>query len=548
MTIFSKIYSLINTIRLSQQNISYRHTGKLQCLNIVLLVSFSISSLTLAQEKPVKLQIPLKIEKRLHTLYLAPFMVQTSELAPPFIKETETLIHHALDLSGWYQKRSGKLQNFPPNEHTNTPPIINLFAQNTCPDGSSKWVDNHAQLCKANCLHFAIQFALIKEDAYFFLIARCFNTRNALARGNSAQISKSIMEFRSAALAEDMQHDARVILSLIDRINSFTVDAIPFLTSKIRFTHDTSSQNRPEFAHNRSVANKTSEITGHQFSTEIWESLITGSQPRALFSVPALVVSPVFFTPKSTEHQQGTKQKQESVFYVSYESGQPKIYLGSLNEKKDRVRIEFIARQITGLPGNQLSPALSPSQKELLLINDSSGNPEVWLQDLNLVESKAFPPHLYFEEKNATQATALWHPDGKKIIFVSSMGGAPRLYSLDFPRKKGSKPQLLTRQRGEATCPSISPDGKKIVYCVREPGRGSIRQLWVLDLETKTEKQITSGPGNKENPSWACDSHHIVFNMDFGQKSALYMIDLVKCTPILLTNFSSDVRFPQCSN
>ncbi|HUD01880.1 MAG TPA: hypothetical protein VMR37_06100 [Rhabdochlamydiaceae bacterium] len=38
------------------------------------------------------------------------------------------------------------------------------------------------------------------------------------------------------------------------------------------------------------------------------------------------------------------------------------------------------------------------------------------------------------------------------------------------------------------------------------------RPFWIYNFESKEERQLTDGTGNKENPSWVPDSKHLVFN------------------------------------
>lgn len=485
---------------------------------IVLIFLFLLQSTALLPENtPQRLHVPLKTEKSLFTLHYPPIQNPLGLFDASFHAESEKVIQKAISISGWYQSRPWKsLENEGKTdiEFTALPEQI-----------SANWKVQWTDACKRRFIHFYLCFSFVQQEEHIHLNARCLDAR---ADSKRKELWK---DFTSGPLTGKIDQDRMQILSLIDQINAFTVDAKPFLTSKMHFTLDRRSSKSSSFSHHHSAP---SDIQ----TTEIWESLIDGSAARCLWKEDALVVSPQY-VPKELEQW----KNQGSLFYVSYLTGQPKIYWTELSDNG-----RLAPRPVTKQEGNQLAPSFYPAHKQLLFINDATGNPEIWIQALSLEEGRAQQPQLFFEEKEATQATAIWHPSGKQVVFVSSMGGKPRLYSLDYPRKKEQKPKLLTRGRGEATCPSISPDGKKLVYCVREAGKGSARQLWLYDFDTQKESPLTTGPGNKENPSWVCDSHHIVFNMDFGQKSALYMIDPIRGTPILLTNFSTDVRFPQCDH
>ncbi len=61
---------------------------------------------------------------------------------------------------------------------------------------------------------------------------------------------------------------------------------------------------------------------------------------------------------------------------------------------------------------------------------------------------------------------AVWHPDGKRIIFSSDRGGIYNLYEIDIA---GKKLKRITNLMGGGFWPDISPDGKKIVFSAYMP-------------------------------------------------------------------------------
>ena len=63
----------------------------------------------------------------------------------------------------------------------------------------------------------------------------------------------------------------------------------------------------------------------------------------------------------------------------------------------------------------------------------------------------------------------------------------------------------------------------KIAYCAITQG---VRQIWVYDLIRREERQVTQGPGNKEIPSSAPNSLHLVFNSSDAGACELYLMDL----------------------
>jgi Tol biopolymer transport system component len=88
-----------------------------------------------------------------------------------------------------------------------------------------------------------------------------------------------------------------------------------------------------------------------------------------------------------------------------------------------------------------------------------------------------------------------WSPDGKYLAFVddeNELGNTQsRLYSVNLESSSIDEPfkdVLVDVEMGE---PDWSPDGKSIVIGIRKTNGPIARQLWLLDLENKTARQIT---------------------------------------------------------
>lgn len=56
--------------------------------------------------------------------------------------------------------------------------------------------------------------------------------------------------------------------------------------------------------------------------------------------------------------------------------------------------------------------------------------------------------------------------------------------------------------------------------------------------------QLTSGSGNKENPYWAPDSKHIVFNSTDHASSELYIVNLNQPDAIKISNGPGKKHYP----
>lgn len=263
---------------------------------------------------------------------------------------------------------------------------------------------------------------------------------------------------------------------------------------------------------------------------EVWEADYDGGNPRQVTKENSLCVTPTYIPPK-----QGFKTN--SFFYVCYRTGQPKIFIGNLNDGK--------SQRLTYLNGNQLMPAISRQRDKVAFINDVTGNPDLFFVPFSPEAGALGKPQQIFSTHKATQGTPTFSPDGERIAFISNKDGSPRIYVIKIPSPgsniKDIKAQLITKHGKESTGPAWSPDGSKLAYSSSTNG---VRQIWIYDFNTNQEKQLTQGPGHKENPTWAPNSLHLIFNSATQNGSELYLVNLNQPEATKISSGSGEKRFP----
>ncbi|MET0290455.1 MAG: amidohydrolase family protein [Pseudoxanthomonas sp.] len=92
-------------------------------------------------------------------------------------------------------------------------------------------------------------------------------------------------------------------------------------------------------------------------------------------------------------------------------------------------------------------------------------------------------------------------PDGKQVAFTA-LGD---LYLMEI----GGKPQRLTSDRFLETDVAFSPDGKQLVYSSDKGGQ--LQQLWIRDLKTGKERQLTHLDTQPLGAAWSPDGKRIAF-------------------------------------
>lgn len=277
-------------------------------------------------------------------------------------------------------------------------------------------------------------------------------------------------------------------------------------------------------------SNKINTSNDQKGIAEIWESDYDGANKRQITKDNSLSLNPAYVPPKPG-------LVTGSFLYVSYQTGQPKIYLSSLKTGA--------GQRMTTLRGNQFMPAISRQRDQIAFISDITGNPDLFLQPFNMETGPVGKPQQIFSARQATQGSPTFSPDGKKLAFVSNKDGTPKIYVITIPNPgvslKDIKATLITRKNRENTSPAWSPDGSMIAYSSKGSGE---RQIWVYDFKTNQERQITQGPLNKENPSWAPNNMMLVYNTAEKYNNELYLISINGGEATQITSGPSEKRFP----
>lgn len=308
-----------------------------------------------------------------------------------------------------------------------------------------------------------------------------------------AQNADSAKTIEGLPLTGELSKDRRYIHQLADTIHKTLFGKPGIANTRILYTLKTGQ--------------------GETQQSEVWEADYDGHNRRQITRDSGYAITPLYVPPKPG-YTAG------SLFFVSYQTGQPKIYYQNLTEGAT-------PRRLTYLRGNQLMPAISRQRDKLAFISDITGNPDLFIQPFSPETGATGKPYQIFATHLATQGTPAFSPDGSQIAFVSNKDGSPRIYILDVPAPGTSlndiKATLITKRNRESTAPCWSPDGSKLAYCAITQGT---RQIWVYDFNTREERQVTQGAGNKENPSWAPNSLHLIFNSSEKDSSALFLINL----------------------
>ena len=114
----------------------------------------------------------------------------------------------------------------------------------------------------------------------------------------------------------------------------------------------------------------------------------------------------------------------------------------------------------------------------------------------------------------ASEGCPSWSPDGRKIVYVSDESRRQHLYVVDVETK--AKKRLTSKGRDNVE-PDWGKDGR-IAYITKRGGS----QIAVMDpAEGEASVRLVTDPGNWEHPSWSRDMRHVVASRD----KAIFVVD-----------------------
>ncbi|CAN5477277.1 S41 family peptidase [soil metagenome] len=198
----------------------------------------------------------------------------------------------------------------------------------------------------------------------------------------------------------------------------------------------------------------------------------------------------------------------------AFDPGPHPLLLRNPTMSKDAIVFEFAgdlwrvgrdggqATRLTGDRGIEARPHFSPDGKWITFTGFYDGNADVFVMPAEGGVPKRLTAH-------PDQDIALgWMPDGKSVVFASSMLSAtdlPRLFTVSV---NGGFPKPVELPSGSQA--SMSPDGTHIAYV---PGikwsnawkryrGGQTFPIWIADLADGKWKEIPRKNTNDENPMW----------------------------------------------
>lgn len=182
------------------------------------------------------------------------------------------------------------------------------------------------------------------------------------------------------------------------------------------------------------------------------------------------------------------------------------------------------ATRITEGMAYDVQPRYSPDGKSIVFSSDRSGNDNIWTMDLETKETKQIT-----KSKTDNFQSAEWSPDGDYLV-VSRGSRTHKLYM--YHKDGGGGFQLIKEPAGLKTIePTFSHDGRYIYYSRRNGAWNYNAQLpqyqiGTYDRENGTNAVITSRYGSAFSPTLSPDGKYMVYGSRYEEQTGLLIRDL----------------------
>jgi len=174
-----------------------------------------------------------------------------------------------------------------------------------------------------------------------------------------------------------------------------------------------------------------------------------------------------------------------------------------------------------GPVGLNTTPAWSPDGKRIAFASNrdnhrSADGPEIYIASSNGTNMIRLLPR---PTARGIDTSPVWNPKtGRELAFVSDRSGSQQIYRIN---DDGTNLRRLIDDGGDAENPSWSPDGNFLAFAWKRSGNSRF-EIYLHDLVTGKNSQLTRNGSDNEKPTWSPDGKHIAFESNQTGKLQIY--------------------------
>jgi TolB protein len=184
------------------------------------------------------------------------------------------------------------------------------------------------------------------------------------------------------------------------------------------------------------------------------------------------------------------------IAFVSYAKGTPGIYVFSVDPLRD---LHFYNQSASV----NSSPSFTPDGKQILYSSSVGGCCRIFSANIDGSGFKPLTHSTFIDTEPKVNPKT-----GADVVFVSGRSGPQQIYHMNID---GGDIERLSDGTGEASNPSWHPDGQLIAFSWTRGFAAGKFNVFTMDVTTRRYVQLTHDEGKNENPSWAPDGVHLAF-------------------------------------
>lgn len=177
----------------------------------------------------------------------------------------------------------------------------------------------------------------------------------------------------------------------------------------------------------------------------------------------------------------------------------------------------------------------------------------VWRGDV-YVSSVEYGTTRQVTDTPAAEKHVQWSPDGKKLVYASERNGRSNIYTAEMARPDSegnfanatsfTEKALFPDDSHERSCPSYSPDGKKLAFVLDRT------RLAVMDVATGTVRELTDGSTNPQRNGafsfhWSPDSRWIALDVVARRHEPYSDVAIINVADGSMTNLTNSGYFDE---
>ncbi|HXV90856.1 MAG TPA: protein kinase [Gemmatimonadales bacterium] len=176
------------------------------------------------------------------------------------------------------------------------------------------------------------------------------------------------------------------------------------------------------------------------------------------------------------------------------------------------------AEQLTTGAGNDLQPAVAPGSGRvaftILAINS-----DLWRLPVSPATGQPTGEPEAMVATTREDSRGAWAPDGRLVAFNSDRQGDMNIWVHDVAT--GTDRQL-TRGPGGDYQPAWSPDGARIAFF---SARAGTNDIWTVDVATGALTALTSSPAMETNPVFSPDGRRVAYQSDQTGRLEVWVVE-----------------------